>query len=78
MRRNSTTLKLYREGPFLFFTCACGHYQAINPTMPWCSDCRVEYDIRSSEVILRPNRKTERFAFAKALNATSGLKFGKS
>lgn len=40
--------------------------------MPWCCKCVVEYDVNRVSVTLRPDRKTERFAFAKALNASGG------
>ena len=63
-----------REGPFRYFTCTCGQQQAVNATMPWCCKCVVEYDVRPAFVRLRPDRKTERFAFAKALNATGGVR----
>jgi hypothetical protein len=68
----------HRSGPFLFFTCACGNGQAVNATMPWCAGCGVEYDIRQGSVILRPNRKTPRFALAKALNLSGGLAMTKT
>lgn len=71
------TIPTTREGPFRYFTCTCGQQQAINKTMPWCSKCVVEYDINRASVTLRPERKTERYAFAKALNASGGMRLGR-
>jgi hypothetical protein len=66
-----------RDGPFRYFTCTCGQVQAINETMPWCCKCVVEYDVNRVSVTLRPDRKTPRFAFAKALNASGGMRLGR-
>lgn len=66
-----------REGPFQFFTCSCGNHQAINEGMPWCSTCGVEYDVGDTAVVLRPDRKTPRFALAKALNLSGGMRIGR-
>ena len=71
-----TLIRTTRDGPFRYFTCACGQRQAVNETMPWCCQCVVEYDVNAKTVRLRPERKTERFVFAKALNATGGVRLG--
>lgn len=63
-----------QQGPVRYFTCACGQRQAINETMPWCCKCVVEYSVNRLSVTLHPERKTERYAFAKALNATGGVR----
>lgn len=47
-------------------------------TMPWCCKCVVEYDVYRASVRLQPERKTERYAFAKALNATGGVRLGRA
>ena len=70
------TIPTTRHGPFRYFTCSCGRRQAINETMPWCCKCVVEYDVNPASVRLRPERKTARYAFAKALNATGGVRLG--
>lgn len=72
-----TRIPTTREGPFRYFTCACGQRQAVNETMPWCCKCVVEYNVNRVSVTLRPDRKTERFAFAKALNASGGMRLGR-
>lgn len=72
-----TRLGTTQHGPFRYFTCTCGQHQAINETMPWCCKCVVEYDVNRATVTLRPDRKTERFAFAKALNASGGMRLGR-
>jgi hypothetical protein len=74
VKRIATTI----DGPFRYFICACGQHQAINATMPWCCKCVVEYDVNRASVTLRPERKTERFAFAKALNASGGVRLGRA
>lgn len=69
--------RVWKEGSsFLFFLCSCGHEQAANPGMPWCSACSTEYDSDGGSVTLRPGRRTARFAVAKALNATGGVRIG--
>lgn len=60
-----------------FFTCSCGHEQAANELMPWCSVCGCEYDINTRTVTLQPERKTERYAWGKALNLSGGVRIGK-
>ncbi len=69
-------IRTHQHGPVRYFTCTCGQRQAINAVMPWCCKCVVEYDINRVSVTLRPDRKTERFAFAKALNASGGMQLG--
>jgi hypothetical protein len=64
-----------RHGPFRYFTCSCGREQAVNAVMPWCAGCRIEYDLKPGRVILRPNRKTTRYAVAKAFQDI-GLRIG--
>jgi hypothetical protein len=76
MTTKKEQIRTTREGPFRYFTCACGQPQAVNEVMPWCCKCVVEYDVNQASVTLRPDRKTERFAFAKALNATGGMRLG--
>ena len=73
----SQIIATHYEGPFRFFVCACGHDQAINENMTWCAKCRVEYDITKTGVRLVPDRKTPRFAVAKAWNAMGGMSMGK-
>lgn len=68
------TISTTADGPFRYFTCACGQRQAVNKTMPWCCKCVVEYAVNHASVRLCPERKTERYAFAKALNATGGVR----
>lgn len=65
-----------QHGPVRSFTCVCGQHQAVNETMPWCCKCVVEYKVNRLSVTLLPDRKTERFAFAKALNASGGVRLG--
>ena len=73
----SGTRPITRDGPFRYFTCPCGQRQAVNETMPWCCKRVVEYDVNRASVRLRPERKTQRFAFAKAVNASGGLRIGR-
>lgn len=70
-------IRTAQHGPFRYFTCSCGQHQAVNEVMPWCCKCVVEYDVNRVSVTLRPDRKTERFAFAKALNASGGMRLGR-
>jgi hypothetical protein len=76
MTSRNPTIPTRREGPFRFFTCSCGHDQAINENMPWCGTCFVEYDILRSGVRLVPDRRTPRFAWAKAIGRAGGVQMG--
>ncbi len=76
------------EGKVLCYaqlTCPfCNAGTVENPTMPWCAACRVEYYEAKTEdpetgrrrFVFDNKRKTERFAFAKALNAAGGMRIG--
>jgi hypothetical protein len=45
--------------------------------MTWCGGCFVEwYRTRSGSVMFDTERKTPRFAFAKALGKAGGVRFG--
>jgi hypothetical protein len=55
----------------------------MNHTMPWCSGCFVEWYEREnpntyeSSYIFDDKRRTERFAWAKAIGRAGGMKIGK-
>lgn len=82
-------MRLKLEGIGWFGDCPfCGHHQAINENMPWCAKCAVEYGERKtyedkygtmsySYVVFDDKKKTERFAWAKALNLSGGVRIGK-
>jgi hypothetical protein len=63
----------------------CGATTVENPTMPWCASCQVEYyESRRPDpatgrrrFVFDSKRKTERFAWGKALNASGGMRIGK-
>lgn len=62
----------------------CGACAAYNAAMPWCASCQVEYFLSHKvdpiggrkRYIFDDKRKTERFAFAKAVNAAGGMRMG--
>lgn len=61
----------------------CGAQTTENTAMPWCVNCRTEYYTRENrrtgldEFVFDDQRKTPRFAWAKALNAAGGIRIGK-
>ena len=61
----------------------CEARTTVNPTMPWCGNCFVEYyrgkpDPRTGGVrwVFDDKRKTPRFAWAKALGKAGGMRLG--
>lgn len=73
---SDTRIKTRYEGHFRIFLCECGLTQAVNATMPWCSQCFTEYSVGAKSVTLRPGRRTERYAWAKAIGRAGGAKIG--
>lgn len=60
----------------------CASITVFNETMPWCTACGVEYYLSRKDdpktgrsmYIFDNRRKTERFAWAKAIIAAGGVK----
>lgn len=81
-------VRLTREGIGWYCTCpVCGHPQATNENMPWCSKCGTEYNptmlvfsngrVRYLYVVFDTELKTPKYAWGKALNRAGGVRIGK-
>lgn len=67
-----------RLPPFHIRCPFCGFDTTWITEMRWCANCYVEwYRRRDGEIVFDTNRKTPRFAFAKALGKAGGVRFGK-
>lgn len=55
----------------------CGHLCDSHTALTWCPGCYVEYyETKNFNVIFDTERKTERFAIAKALMKAGGARIG--
>lgn len=55
----------------------CKHPCDVMTAITYCGHCYVEfYTDRNGDIVFDDKRKTERFAFAKALNKTGGISIG--
>ena len=70
---------------FAVMECPFCHARTVeNPTMPWCARCQVEYyrarrpdpATGRARFVFDDARKTDRFAWGKALNAAGGVRMG--
>lgn len=80
-RASLRAVRIEREGPVCLAACPfCldGWRQALNETMPWCVRCGCEYTVRPFYVMFDQEKKTDRFAFAKAVNLAGGLRLGRT
>jgi len=63
----------------------CGARTVYNQAMPWCTACGVEYYVSRKDdpvtgrtrYVFDNKRKTQRFAFAKAVIASGGVRMGR-
>lgn len=63
--------------PFHMLCPFCGEHCDRTASLTWCSGCYVEwYKSRNGDFVFDTKRKTERFAFAKALCKSGGAKIG--